>query len=51
MDIYGGYGTKWSSLLHRLALHVDARRPARAAVVGTAGQAVVLGRRSNRGPS
>eukprot|EP00850_Spirogloea_muscicola_P003969 SM000016S01957 [mRNA] locus=s16:915666:920922:+ [translate_table: standard] len=30
MDIYGDYGTKWSSLLHHLALHVDARRRSRA---------------------
>eukprot|EP00850_Spirogloea_muscicola_P017319 SM000147S01138 [mRNA] locus=s147:305602:307140:+ [translate_table: standard] len=34
MDIYGGYGTKWSSLLHRLALHVDARRRSRAGNLG-----------------
>eukprot|EP00850_Spirogloea_muscicola_P017782 SM000156S02138 [mRNA] locus=s156:84957:96262:- [translate_table: standard] len=34
MDIYGGNGTKWSSLLHRLALHVDARRRSRAGSLG-----------------
>eukprot|EP00850_Spirogloea_muscicola_P003917 SM000016S01905 [mRNA] locus=s16:451593:451903:- [translate_table: standard] len=34
MDIYGGYGTKWSSLLHRLTLHVDARRRGRAGSLG-----------------
>eukprot|EP00850_Spirogloea_muscicola_P015324 SM000116S24245 [mRNA] locus=s116:186282:190597:- [translate_table: standard] len=33
-DIYGGYGTKWSSLFHRLAPHVDARRRSRAGILG-----------------
>eukprot|EP00850_Spirogloea_muscicola_P011243 SM000069S20680 [mRNA] locus=s69:132810:139001:- [translate_table: standard] len=34
MDMYGGYETKWSSLLHRLALHVDARLRSRADSLG-----------------
>eukprot|EP00850_Spirogloea_muscicola_P007819 SM000040S14831 [mRNA] locus=s40:618514:618900:+ [translate_table: standard] len=34
MDTYGGYETKWSSLLHRLALHVDARLRSRAGSLG-----------------
>eukprot|EP00850_Spirogloea_muscicola_P005470 SM000025S08365 [mRNA] locus=s25:291901:305203:+ [translate_table: standard] len=34
VDIYGGYETKWSSLLHRLALHVDARQRSRAGSLG-----------------
>eukprot|EP00850_Spirogloea_muscicola_P007734 SM000040S14746 [mRNA] locus=s40:62094:65916:- [translate_table: standard] len=34
MDIYGSYGTKWSSLLHRLALHVDARQRSWAGSLG-----------------
>eukprot|EP00850_Spirogloea_muscicola_P023222 SM000339S12957 [mRNA] locus=s339:14359:15429:- [translate_table: standard] len=40
MDIYGGYGTKWSSLLHRLALHVDA-----ADVVGRVARGILTSRK------
>eukprot|EP00850_Spirogloea_muscicola_P021100 SM000236S08020 [mRNA] locus=s236:23334:23628:- [translate_table: standard] len=34
MDIYGGYGVKWSSLIQHLARLVDARRRSRGGSLG-----------------